>query len=61
MRPAEYYKKNQSEWGQTDNPTALGKLSHHFGLPLGQELRPVMIVDRFTTLTRQEIGRRPTI
>jgi len=34
---------------------------HHFGLPLGQEWRPVMIVDRITTLTSQEAGRSPTI
>jgi len=60
MKPAEHYKRNQSEWGRTDN-TALGKFSRHFGLPLGQEWRPVIIVDRFTTLTRQEAGRSPTI
>jgi len=45
---------------QNDAP-ALGKLSDYFGLPLGQEWKPVMIVDRFTTLTRQEVGRSPTI
>jgi len=34
---------------------------YHFGLPLGQEWRPDMIVDRITTLTRQEAGLSPTI
>jgi len=31
---------------QNDAP-ALGKLSHHFGLPLGKEWKPIMIVKGF--------------
>jgi len=31
-----------------NNAPAIGKLSLHFGLPLGQEWRPVMIMDCFT-------------
>jgi len=60
MKPAAraLIKVNGNE--QNDSP-AFGKLSQHFGLPLGQEWKHVMIVDRFTTLTRQEAGRSPTI
>jgi len=46
---------------ETIDAPALGILSHHFGLLLDQKWRYVIIVDRITTLTRQEAGRSPTI